>query len=58
MDRLDRKTKSQTEEASVDAIVIAGAILDLASAVREHTRALVGDEQEEDEQHQYDLAGE
>jgi hypothetical protein len=52
---MDRTDEGETIEASGDAIVIAGAIHDLADAIRQHARAMSGEEPTEESQ--YDLSG-
>jgi len=54
--RLDSPDESQETEASGDAIVIATSIHDLADAIREHARAMRGEDTEVDDG-QFDLAG-
>ena len=65
---MDPKNESETidvaaiharkeRQASGDAIVIANAIHDLADAIREHARAMRGEDTEVDDG-QFDLAGE
>ena len=51
---MDRKTEKQAETG---ATIIAGAIHNLADAIREHARAMRGEENEVDDG-QFDLSGE
>lgn len=52
---VDQSNEGQEIEASKDAIIITRAIYDLAEAIREHGRAMMGDELED--VLQYDLSG-